>query len=128
MRLTLIIFITILIGIIILNGMTDSISGPTLPNTKATHSVPQSCRKSHTCVLNKIVLSSGINETATLSRFEASWTSMMNTLEKIQRMIDDLRRLVETLHQLTQTFIAVVNELSFWIDQVPVNPNVVSSV
>jgi hypothetical protein len=53
---------------------------------------------------------------------------MMNSLEKIQRIIDDLRRLVETLHQMTQTFIAVVNELSLWIDQVTLNPTVLNSV
>jgi methyl-accepting chemotaxis protein len=78
--------------------------------------------------LSQINLLSEKNETVGTSRFEASWASMMDTLEKIRNMIDDLRRLVESLNQMTQTLIAVINELSDWMDQVSTDPSVLSSV
>ena len=116
-----------LIGIVIFNGINFSISAHAY--------VPRSRQKLnetlHSSVmqrLSQINLLSGINETVSISRFEASWTSMMNALDKIHRIIDDLRHLVETLHQMTQTFIAVVNELSHWIDQVSIDQSVLSSV
>ena len=131
----LIILVTTLVGVGILNGITPSVSGNTLFNTPRTDTVLQSCRRlndaGHSSVmhrLSKISLLSGKNETVSTSRFEASWISMMDTLEKIQEMIDDLRRLVDTLHHMTQTFIAVINELSHWIDQVSIDPSVLSSV
>jgi hypothetical protein len=124
-----------LVGVVFLNEMPYSISGTALSNTQKTHSIPQSCWKltkdlhsSEIQRLSQINLLSGTDETVGTSQFEASWVSLMNTLEKIQRMIDDLRRLVETLHQLTQTFITVVNELSYWINQVSIDPNVLSSI
>ena len=134
-RLTLLILVSALVGVGILNGITPAVSGNTLFNTPRTYTVLQSCRKLNEAVhssvmqrLSQINLLSGTNETVSASRFEASWASMMNTLEKIQNMIDDLRRLVETLHQMTQTFIAVVNELSQWMDQVSIDSSVLSSV
>ena len=124
-----------LVGVGILNGITPAVSGNTLINTPRTYTVLQSCWKLNAAGqpsvmqrLGQINLLAEKNETVSASRFEASWTSMMNTLEKIQRMIDDLRRLVETLHRMTQTFITVVNELSHWIDQVSIDPSVLSSV
>ena len=124
-----------LIGVVILSGIIPSVSGTTLFNTPRTYTVLQSCRKLNEAVhssvmqrLNQINLFSGTNGTVSTSRFEASWASMMDTLKKIQNMIEDLRRLVETLHQMTQTFITVVNELSHWMDQVSIEPSVLSSV
>lgn len=70
----------------------------------------------------------GVNETTFTSRLEASLTTMMETLEKIQRIVNELRMLVETLHQMTQTFIAVVNELSLWFDRVTIDASVPSCV
>lgn len=123
------------VEIVVLTGMPYAFSGTALSNTKKIHAVPQSCRKlnneldsSEIQRLSQINLLSGKNETFSISRFEASWTSMMNTLEKVHTMINDLRRLVETLHQMTQTFIAIVNELSYWIDQVSIDPSVLSSI
>jgi DNA repair ATPase RecN len=124
-----------LVGIVILNETSSPISGTALSSTKKIHTEPRSCWKltkalhsSEIQRLSQINLLSEKDETVGTSQFETSWTSLMNTLEKIQRMIDDLRRLVETLHQLTQAFIAVVNELSYWIDQVSIDPNVLSSI
>jgi len=130
-----IVIVITLVGVVVLNGMPYAISGTTLSNAKKIQTVPQSCRKfnkefhsSEIPRLSQIDLLLGQNEMGSISRFEASLTSIMNTLEKIQKMMDDLRRLVETLHQMTQTFIAVVNELSYWIDQVSVDPSVLSSI
>jgi phage-related minor tail protein len=133
-----VILVITLYGIVMLNGTTASISGTALSEIETVDSVSQLSQK-----LNKgfeeirqsVILEfshfnavAETNETTIISRFEASWSSMMNTLEKIQRIVDDLRRLVETLHQMTQTFIAVVNELSLWMDQVTIDPSILSSV
>ena len=128
-------FIITFIGIVILNGITSSVSDTTLSNAKKIFTVPQSGQKLNETLhlsemqrLSQIKLLFENNITVCTSRFEASWTSMMNALEKIQRIIDDLRSLVETLHQMTQTFIDVVNKLSRWIDQVNIDPSFLSSV
>lgn len=132
---TLFILVSTLVGVVILNGFAPSVSGNTLFNTTSTCTVLQSCRKLNEAIhssvmqrLSQINLLSGKNETVGTSRFEASWASMMDTLEKIRNMMDDLRRLVETLHQMTQTLIAVINELSHWMDQVSIDPSLLSSV
>lgn len=133
-RLMLILLAITLVGIVILNGMTHSLSDTALPKTKKIFMVSRSCWElnieTHSSVaqrLSRINLLSGKNETVGTSRIEASWNSIMNALEKIQGVIDDLRRLVETLQQMTQAFIDVVNELSYWIDKVRIDPSVLSS-
>ncbi len=133
-RLMFILLAITLVGIVILNGITHSISDTALSKPKKIHMVSRSCwelnKQPYSSVaqrLSRINLLSGKNETVSTSRIEASWNSIMNTLEKIQVMIDDLRRLVETLHQMTQAFIDVVNELSHWIDKVRIDPSVLSS-
>lgn len=133
-RLMLILLAITLVGIVILNGMTHSLSDIALPKTKKIFMVSRSCWElniePHSSVaqrLSRINLLSGKNETVSTSRIEASWNSIMNALEKIQGVIDDLRRLVETLQQMTQAFIDVVNELSYWIDKVRIDPSVLSS-
>lgn len=134
----ILILVITLYGIVMLNGMTASISGTALYETKPVDSMSQlsqkliegfeEIRQSVILEFSHINAVAETNETTIISRFEASWSSMMNTLEKIQRMINDLRQLVETLHQMTQTFIAVVNELSLWIDKVTIDPSILSSV
>jgi hypothetical protein len=70
----------------------------------------------------------GVNETAFTSQLEASLTSMKETIEKIQKIVNELRMLVETLHQMMQRFLTVVNELSLWFDRVTIDASVPSSV
>ncbi len=133
-----VILVITLYGIVMLNGTTASISGTALSEIETVDSVSQLSQKLNEGfeeIRQSVILESShfnavaeTNETTIISRFEASWSSMMNTLEKIQKMVDDLRRLVETLHQMTQTFIAVVNELSLWMDQVTIDPSILSSV
>lgn len=134
----ILILVITLYGIVMLNGMTASISGTLLYETKPVDSMSQlsqkliegfeEIRQSVILEFSHINAVAETNVTTIISRFEASWSSMMNTLEKVQRMINDLRQLVETLHQMTQTFIAVVNELSLWIDKVTIDPSILSSV
>lgn len=137
-----VILVITLYGIVILNGTTASISGTArarvLSKIETVDSVSQLSQKLNEGfeeIRQSVILEfshfnavAETNETTIISRFEASWSSMMNTLEKIQRIVDDLRRLVETLHQMTQTFIAVVNELSLWMDQVTIDSSILSSV
>lgn len=133
-----VILVITLYGIVMLNGTTASISGTALSEIETVDSVSQLSQKLNEGfeeIRQSVILEfshfnavAETNETTIISRFEASWSSMMNTLEKIQRIVDDLRRLVETLHQMTQTFIAVVNELSLWMDQVTIDPSILSSV
>ena len=137
-RLGFIILVITLYGIVILNGTTASILGTALSEIEKVDSVSQLSQKLNEGfeeIRQSVILEfshfyavAETNETTIISRFEASWSSMMNTLEKIQRIVDDLRRLVETLHQMTQTFIAVVNELSLWMNQVTIDPSILSSV
>ena len=133
-----VILVITLYGIVMLNGTTASISGTALSEIETVDSVSQLSQKLNEGfeeIRQSVILEfshfnavAETNETTIISRFEASWSSMMNTLEKIQRIVDDLRQLVETLHQMTQTFIAVVNELSLWMDQVTIDPSILSSV
>lgn len=137
--LALILLVISISGVTVLEGMTQPAIG--IASTNRDVGRPLSAPFSHKSHDDLEVISSsvihelsvtdvllGVNETAFTSRFEASLTSMTETLGKIQKIVNDLRMLVETLHQMTQTFIAVVNELSHWFDQVSISPSVQSSV
>jgi hypothetical protein len=86
-----VILVITLYGIVMLNGTTASISGTALSEIETVDSVSQLSQK-----LNKgfeeirqsVILEfshfnavAETNETTIISRFEASWSSMMNTLE-----------------------------------------------
>jgi hypothetical protein len=137
--LVLIMLIIPMYGITVLEGLAQPVLGiaPTNGDMGQPLSVPfcdkpnegfRDISSSVTHELNSTDVWLGVNENAFTSRLKASLTSMTETLEKIQKIVDDLRMLVETLHQMTQTLIGVVNELSHWFDQVSISASGQSSV
>ena len=134
--LALLILVITMYGVTVLEGMTQPAFGLTSSNTEVDRHLPLSFyhksmglfEETRSLTRARIDVLIGVNETTFTSRLEASLTSMMDTLEKIQRIVNELRMLVETLHQMTQTFIAVVNELSLWFDRATIDASVSSSV
>lgn len=124
-------------GVTVLNGLTRPTLENKLPNSEMdeyllpiyTHNKIYDLTWSPaTPKLGAVSDLCGVNESPSISGLEASITSIMETLEKIQRIVNELRMLVETLHQVTQTFITLVKDLSIWFDRITPDSTILSSV